>query len=263
MSAPRAIRPLALLGFLAVAVAIAALFAPRGSAAPDQAALAEQLAANHELMRDAIDAWRAEAGSPPGGQAPAEVMAPALLVQKRVRYLAKRGALAEGVLAELPAGVSRQYRQFIAAARSLRRLSGGGPRRKLKLGKPRPLAELVGHYEDAERTYGVAAEYLAAINLVETKFHRVKSHSTSGARGPMQFIPSTWRIYGNGGDVHDPADAIPAAARLLKDHGAPGNYRRALYHYNPSRLYVDAVSRYAKEIAKDPYAIHFLYCWGP
>jgi membrane-bound lytic murein transglycosylase B len=105
-------------------------------------------------------------------------------------------------------------------------------------------------------------EYLAAINLVETKFGRVKSKSTAGARGPMQFIPSTWRIYGRG-NVHDPADAIPAAARLLRDHGAPGNYRRALYHYNPSRLYVDAVSRYAKEIAKDRYAMRFLYCWGP
>ncbi len=79
----------------------------------------------------------------------------------------------------------------------------------------------------------------------------------------MQFIPSTWKIYGRGGDVQDPADAIPAAARLLRDHGAPGNYRRALYHYNPSGLYVDAVSRYAKEIARDPDAIHFLYCWGP
>jgi membrane-bound lytic murein transglycosylase B len=158
--------------------------------------------------------------------------------------------------------VERQYRQLIRAARSLRRLSGGGPRRKLKVGKPRPLAELIGHYEAAERRYGIAVEYLAAINLVETKFGRVKSKSTAGARGPMQFIPSTWRIYGRG-NVHDPADAIPAAARLLRDHGAPGNYRRALYHYNPSRLYVDAVSRYAKEIAKDRYAMRFLYCWGP
>ena len=119
-----------------------------------------------------------------------------------------------------------------------------------------------GTTRQAERRYGIAAEYLAAINLVETKFGRVKSKSTAGARGPMQFIPSTWRIYGQGGNIQDPADAIPAAARLLRDHGAPGSYRRALYHYNPSRLYVDAVSRYAKEIARDPDAIHFLYCWG-
>jgi membrane-bound lytic murein transglycosylase B len=78
----------------------------------------------------------------------------------------------------------------------------------------------------------------------------------------MQFIPSTWKIYG-GGSVNDPHDAIQAAARLLRDRGAPGSYARALYAYNPSKLYVRAVSTYAKLIARDPYAIHFLYCWGP
>jgi membrane-bound lytic murein transglycosylase B len=263
MTAPRLNRPLALLALLAAVTVVAALVAARGPAAAGSAQLSERLAANHELMRDAIDAWHGEAGDPPAGQAPVEVMGPALVVQKRVRYLAKRDGLAKATLAELPADVARQYGQFIRAARSLRRLSGGGPPRKLRVGKPRPLAELVDHYEAAEDRYGVAASYLAAINLVETKFGRVKSRSTAGAQGPMQFIPSTWRIYGRGGNVGDPADAIPAAARLLKDHGAPGNYRRALYHYNPSRLYVDAVSRYAKEIAKDRYAMRFLYCWGP
>jgi membrane-bound lytic murein transglycosylase B len=251
-------RPAILLAALGVSATLAA---PAAALAP--AELSDQLAANHELMRDAIDAWHAEAGDPPAGQAPDDVMGPALIVQKRVRFLAKRDGVARSTLAGLPSHVARQYGQLIAAARSLRRLSGGGPRRKLKVGKPRPLAELVGHYEAAERRYGIAVEYLAAINLVETKFGRVKSRSTAGAQGPMQFIPSTWRIYGRGGNVRDPADAIPAAARLLKDHGAPGNYRRALYHYNPSRLYVDAVSRYAKEIAKDRYAMRFLYCWGP
>jgi membrane-bound lytic murein transglycosylase B len=255
-------RPLTLLALAAAVSACLAVGAAPGPAAPSASKLSERLAANHELMRDAIDAWHAEAGDPPAGQAPDEVMSPALAVQKRVRYLAKRKRAARATLAKLPSHVERQYRQLIRAARSLRRLSGGGPRRKLKVGKPRPLAELIGHYEAAERRYGIAVEYLAAINLVETKFGRVKSKSTAGARGPMQFIPSTWRIYGRG-NVHDPADAIPAAARLLRDHGAPGNYRRALYHYNPSRLYVDAVSRYAKEIAKDRYAMRFLYCWGP
>jgi membrane-bound lytic murein transglycosylase B len=248
---------------LALAATATLLAAAPVAAAPDAEQLSEQLAANDEVLRDAIDDWRDDAGDPPAGQAPDEVMEPSLLVQRKVRYMAKRDAIAADTLEALPAKLARQLRQLTRAARSLKRLSGGGPGRKLKVGKPLPLAELVGLYEKAERRYDVAAEYLAAINLVETKFGRVKSNSTSGARGPMQFIPSTWRIYGNGGDVRDPADAIPAAARLLRDHGAPGNYRRALYHYNPSRLYVDAVSRYAKEIAKDPDAIHFLYCWGP
>ena len=78
----------------------------------------------------------------------------------------------------------------------------------------------------------------------------------------MQFIPGTWRIYGEG-DIRDPHDAIRAAARLLRDRGAPGNYARALYAYNNSKLYVQAVSIYAKLIARDPDAMAILYCWGP
>jgi membrane-bound lytic murein transglycosylase B len=256
------LRTLRCLAVLAAAATLLGCAADEGGAAPSADQLSEQLAANDERLRDAIDAWRADAGDPPAGQAPDEVVEPALVVQRKVRFMAKRGALADAALVELPGPLARQLRQLNAAARSLRRLSGGGPPRKLKVGKPLPLADLVGHYEAAERRYGIAAEYLAAINLVETKFGRVKSKSTAGARGPMQFIPSTWRIYGQGGNIQDPADAIPAAARLLRDHGAPGSYRRALYHYNPSRLYVDAVSRYAKEIARDPDAIYFLYCWG-
>ena len=260
MTLARAFRPLPV---LAIVAALAGFAAAAGAGAPDGEQLSEQLAANDAELRSAIDAWRGEAGDPPAGQAPDEVVEPALFVQRKVRYMSKRGALADAALSGLPGRLARQLRQLNAAADSLRRLSGGGPGRKLKVGKPLPLAELVRLYEKAERRYGIAAEYLAAINLVETKFGRVKSNSTSGAQGPMQFIPSTWRIYGHGGDVRDPVDAIPAAARLLRDNGAPGSYRRALFHYNPSRLYVNAVTRYAKEIAKDPDTIHFLYCWGP
>jgi hypothetical protein len=58
--------------------------------------------------------------------------------------------------------------------------------------------------------------------------------SSKGARGPMQFLPSTWALpgIGNGGNICDPADAIPATARYLKKLGAPGNYRIALAKYN-------------------------------
>ncbi|WP_325050823.1 lytic murein transglycosylase [Actinomadura spongiicola] len=44
-------------------------------------------------------------------------------------------------------------------------------------------------------------------------------------------IPATWRSYGRDGDgdgrkdVHNPADAIPAAARYLCAHGAATNLR--------------------------------------
>ena len=90
---------------------------------------------------------------------------------------------------------------------------------------------------------------LAAVNLVETDFNRLRNSSSSGAQGPMQFLPSTWRRYGLGGDIHDPHDAILGAANYLRRSGAPGNYRRALFAYNPSSLYVDAVLRYTRRMA--------------
>lgn len=80
-----------------------------------------------------------------------------------------------------------------------------------------------------------AAVALAAIHLVETRFGRVKSKSVARARGPMQFVPSTWRIYWNGGTsrtpTHDPGRR-PAAARPR----GTGDYARALHHYNPSQV---------------------------
>ena len=72
---------------------------------------------------------------------------------------------------------------------------------------------------------------------------------------------SSWQTYGLGGDIDDAHDAILAAANLLHQAGAPGDYRRALYSYNPSNLYVDAVRRYATLIGRDPDALYLLYSW--
>jgi len=77
----------------------------------------------------------------------------------------------------------------------------------------------------------------------------------------MQFEPATWAAYGLGGDVHDPRDAILGAANYLHANGAPGDDRAALFHYNPSSLYVDAVSRYARRIERDPLAFYAFYAW--
>ena len=64
----------------------------------------------------------------------------------------------------------------------------------------------------------------------------------------MQFLPSTWRMYGMGGNVRDPHDAILGAANYLRASGAPRDMRRALFAYNHSSLYVDAVLRLARRI---------------
>ena len=75
------------------------------------------------------------------------------------------------------------------------------------------------------------------------------------------FVAPTWRAYGLGGDVHDPHDAILGAANYLHASGAPASYRRALYHYNPSPVYVDAVLRYARRMARSRRAFLGYYSW--
>ncbi len=125
---------------------------------------------------------------------------------------------------------------------------------------PPPVAELRAHYDDAEGELGVPWSVLAAIHLVETRFGRIRGDSHAGARGPMQFLPATWDAYGEG-DIEDPADAIAAAARYLVAHGAPGNMRRALYAYNHSDLYVDAVLAHAEAMDLFPHYLEAYHGW--
>ena len=79
----------------------------------------------------------------------------------------------------------------------------------------------------------------------------------------MQFIPSTWEIYGNGGNIRDPHDAILGAARLLHANGAPPRYAPALRAYNPSGLYVGGRHQLRPPHRRDPYGLYYLYSWGP
>jgi membrane-bound lytic murein transglycosylase B len=117
------------------------------------------------------------------------------------------------------------------------------------------------YYRAAQRRFRVSRRVLAAVNLVETGFNRLRNRSTAGARGPMQFIPATWRAYGMGGDVDDPRDAILGAANYLRASGAPGDYRRALFAYNNSGLYVNAVLRYARAIRRSFRTYYVLHSW--
>jgi membrane-bound lytic murein transglycosylase B len=121
---------------------------------------------------------------------------------------------------------------------------------------------LRAHYRRARDRSGVSATLLAAVNLIESDFGRVRNNSVAGAQGPMQFMPATWRGYGRGGDVHDPHDAILGAARFLAASSARHDEAGALYRYNPSSLYVTAVSRYLRAMRRDPLAYYAFYASG-
>jgi membrane-bound lytic murein transglycosylase B len=126
---------------------------------------------------------------------------------------------------------------------------------------PAPYDELVADYKAAERELGVPWNYLAAIHFVETKLGRIRGTSTAGAQGPMQFLPRTWQAYGGGGDINNNRDAIFGAARLLKANGAPTRMDNALFQYNHSDHYVQAIKLYAEQMGADEKAFRGYYGW--
>jgi soluble lytic murein transglycosylase-like protein len=183
---------------------------------------------------------------------------PARDEQRIIRVLAANPPLARRVEAQVP-GVAAD----VAARVELNRLSSKSPplRSKPRVGPAPPASRLVAWYREAAQRFSIRWQLLAAVNFVESAFGRVRNTSGAGAQGPMQFLPATWHVYGLGGNVHDPHDAIVGAANYLAANGARTNERRALLHYNHSPLYVDAVSRYANRMARDPAAFYGYYAW--
>jgi membrane-bound lytic murein transglycosylase B len=227
--------------------------------APDR--LAPALDATTRSLRAAIDRWTTE-GDVSSGGAPPDVQLLALYLQRIYRMLARDPALARDVVARLSPSVAKEARINVAAGSDLLSLASPVSRPGLiRTQAPEPPGVLLGFYREAEDRFGVAWQVLAAVNYTESKFGRVVSASSAGAQGPMQFIPSTWAAYGLGGDVHDPHDAILGAANYLHASGAPENYRVALYHYNPVPEYVDAVTRYARQMRRDPRTFYAYYNW--
>jgi soluble lytic murein transglycosylase-like protein len=104
-------------------------------------------------------------------------------------------------------------------------------------------------YVAAGNAYGVSPSILKAIHIVETGgsgSSTVTNHGGSGATGPMQFMPSTFRAHAVDGDgdghadINNVTDAIFTAAKYLKDCGYP-NVQKALWGYNPSTSYYNRV----------------------
>jgi membrane-bound lytic murein transglycosylase B len=224
-------------------------------------ALAGDLATTTADLDAAIDGWLAD-GDPAKGEPPDDVAALAARQQRIYLRLGRHPRLARRTIAALPRPLVREARDNVRARRELASIkSVVRYKPKIRIGPAQPAGRLLEHYRRAWRRFDVGWPLLAAVNFVESAFGRLRNRSVSGARGPMQFMPATWEAYGMGGDIHDPRDAIMGAANYLRASGAPGDYRRALYAYNPSRLYVSAVLNHARRLTRDRRAFYAYYAW--
>lgn len=224
---------------------------PRLPAEP--AAIASQLAAAEQALRS--------------DDTPAGLLAE-LGHRQQVFYrrLAADPALAARVRVFLPVRWHGVMDRHLAARREFLAMPRGGRRPAVvpawRIIPPEPAADLLRYHREASAATGIPWEVLAAINLVETGMGRIDGVSIADARGPMQFLPTTWAEPGIGkGDIRDPEDAIHAAARYLVRRGGLRDIRRGLWGYNNSRHYVRAVLLYAELLRLDPRAFTGLYHW--
>ncbi len=187
--------------------------------------------------------------------------------QRAYQLLARSAGLQEAVTAAIPADVAVAFAYNVAARQAVVDHAAGRPPSEPSptlpawtILEPLMIDELLAAYNDAEAATGVPWEYLAAINLVETRMGRIRGDSSAGAQGPMQFLPTTWAACCTG-DINDPRDAILGAAVYLVSHGAPGDMEAALYGYNPNAGYVGAVIAYAANLMADPLAYRGYHAW--
>lgn len=82
-------------------------------------------------------------------------------------------------------------------------------------------------YKAAGEKFGVPWQILYGIHYTETGLRNgeIYNYQGSGAQGPMQFMPGTFRAYGvsaTGGvpDINDAQDAIYSAANFIAKHGS-------------------------------------------
>jgi membrane-bound lytic murein transglycosylase B len=216
-----------------------------------------------ELAKQVVAAEQAIAGA----STPADVLqAAGHLQQVAYRTLSTRPQWDAAVRKALPAGLRRMVADNVASRREFRSMHPTSPRHLHKdlpdwrIVAAAPARQLLEHYRAAEARFGVDWEYLASINFIETSFGRIRGTSVAGAKGPMQFIPTTWDIYGRG-DINSVRDSIFAAGRFLKAHGFARSAAAALFRYNNSSAYVRGVSLVAELMQRRPRAFYGYYHW--
>ncbi len=235
---------------IAVALALLALPAPATPIPAAPRPLAAALRITDRSLSAAIDRWSTSA--PP----PRDVSLLALYEQRIFRTLGSNHRLARAVVRLDPAAADD-----VAARIALASLAAGSPPLEAapRIAEAPPADRLLTWYREAQARFRIRWQVLAAVNFVESAFGKVRNTSTAGAQGPMQFEPATWRAYGLGGNIHDVHDAILGAANYLAANRGATNEHGALYRYNPSRLYVIAVTRYAHRMTQDPHAFFRYY----
>jgi membrane-bound lytic murein transglycosylase B len=219
--------------------------------ASDPAHLADDLVADQQVLRDP-------------SSSEAALMAAARRQHAAYRALGRHPEWDPVARPRIPPSLLEIYDRNVNARRQLTAMSKGYAQATLpawRVDPPPPADELLGYYRKAESASGVGWTYLAAINLIETGFGRIAGVSTAGAQGPMQFLPSTFAAYGEGGNILSAHDSIMAAGRYLAVNGFADNRDYALYRYNNSNQYVRAVNDYAAVLAADPAAFAGYHRW--
>lgn len=223
--------------------------------------LARALGRTFAANREAIAEW-SQRGDPSVWPPPRDVILLTLYEQRIYRLLASKPTLAARVLDRLERPSWVEVGANVRASHALfEHFQPVSELPNFRIRKPEPADVLLGFFQEAERRFGVEWEVLAAVMLVETRMGRIRSRSSAGAQGPMQFLPATWEAYGLGGDIRDPHDAVMGAANYLRASGAPEDYRGALHHYNPVDAYVNAVWWYAKTMMRFPEAFYAYHNW--
>jgi membrane-bound lytic murein transglycosylase B len=217
--------------------------------ASDPAQLADDLVADERALRD------------PSTGEPA-LLAAAHRQQAAYRAIGRHPEWDATTRPRIPPSLLDVYDRNVDARRQLTAMTAArGTLPAWRVEPPAPADELLGYYHQAESESGVGWNYLAAINLIETRLGSIIGLSTAGAQGPMQFLPSTFAGYGQGGDINSPRDSIMAAGRFLAAHGFAGDRDHAIYGYNHANEYVRAVNQYAAVLAADPAAFASYYRW--